>query len=48
MIEDYGTIDDDHRYARAVCTSIEKRILSGDPLASKTSSYTWSSGTIRM
>jgi IS1 family transposase len=33
VIKEYGQADTDHRYSPAVCTSIEKRVLNGDPVA---------------
>ena len=31
IINDYGTIDNDHRYSPAVCTSIQKKKITGNP-----------------
>ena len=31
VIKEYGTINDDHGYSPAACTSIEKRVITGDP-----------------
>ncbi len=33
VIKEYGQADTDHRYSPAVCTSIDKRVVSGDPVA---------------
>ncbi len=31
IIKEYGTADTDHRYSPAVCTSIQKKRITGDP-----------------